>query len=55
MKESVLITHEPGTLQVQNILDMNDVEAALLFAAMRDEQGKLSLGQAADLSGRSKK
>ncbi len=39
------------TLSIPDTLDINDAEAAILFAAMLYEQGKLSLGQAAELSG----
>lgn len=43
------------TLSIPDTLDLNDAEAAVLFAAMLYEQGKLSLGQAAELSGLPKK
>ena len=39
------------TLSIPDTLEINDAEAAVLFAAMLYEQGKLSLGQAAELSG----
>src|SRR3954462_13463513 len=38
------------TLDIPDMLDIDDAEAAMHFAAMLYEQGKLSLGQAADLS-----
>jgi len=38
------------TLDIPDMLEIDDAEAAMLFAAMLYEQGKLSLGQAADLA-----
>ena len=38
------------TLDIPDMLDISEAEAAMLFAAMLYEQGKLSLGQAADLA-----
>ena len=40
---------------VPDSLDMNDMEVAMLFASKLYEQGKLSLGQAAELVGLSKR
>jgi predicted HTH domain antitoxin len=38
------------TLDIPDMLEIDEAEAAMLFAAMLYEQGKLSLGQAADLA-----
>jgi predicted HTH domain antitoxin len=38
------------TLDIPDMLEIDDAEAAMLFAAILYEQGKLSLGQAADLA-----
>ena len=38
------------TFDVPDMLQIDDAEAAKLFAAMLYEQGKLSLGQAADVA-----
>ena len=38
------------TLDIPDMLEIDDAEAAMLFAAMLYEQGKLSLGQAAELA-----
>lgn len=43
------------TLQVPDALDLDDREAAMVLASKLYEQGKLSLGQAAELSGHSKR
>lgn len=39
------------TLQIPENLDLNDQQAAILLATKLYEQGKLSLGQAAELAG----
>ena len=41
-------------IQIPDSLDLNDQEAAMLLATKLYEQGKLSLGQAAELAGYSK-
>lgn len=46
---------ETLTLQIPDTVDIDNREAAMLLAAKFYEQGKLSLGQAADLAGYSKK
>ena len=38
------------TLTIPDTLDLDDREAVVLFAAILYEQGKLSLGEAADLA-----
>jgi predicted HTH domain antitoxin len=38
------------TLDIPDTLNIDDAEASMLFAAMLYEQGRLSLGQAADLA-----
>ncbi|MBI5471602.1 MAG: UPF0175 family protein [Ignavibacteriae bacterium] len=43
------------TLQLPDSLELEDREAKMLLAAKLYEQGKLSLGQAADLVGYSKR
>ena len=43
------------TLNIPDTLDLDDREAAMLLAAKLYEQGKLSLGQAAELAGYSKR
>jgi predicted HTH domain antitoxin len=43
------------TLTIPDFLDIDDHEAAILFAAMLYEQGKVSLGDAAELAGLSKR
>ena len=43
------------TLQLPDSLDMSTKEVTLLLAARLYEQGKLSLGQAAELAGYSKR
>jgi predicted HTH domain antitoxin len=43
------------TFQVPDDLDLDDKEAAMLVATRLYEQGKLSLGQAADLAGYTKR
>ena len=43
------------TLHLPDSLDMSPKEVATLLAARLYEQGKLSLGQAADLAGHSKR
>lgn len=43
------------TLNIPDTLDLDDREAAMLLATKLYEQGKLSLGQAAELSGYSKR
>lgn len=43
------------TLNIPDTLDLDRREAAMLLAAKLYEQGKLSLGQAAELAGYSKK
>jgi predicted HTH domain antitoxin len=43
------------TFQVPDDLDLDDKEAAMLIATRLYEQGKLSLGQAADLVGLTKR
>lgn len=43
------------TLSIPDSLDLDDREAAMLFASMLYNQGKLSLGQAAELAGYSKR
>ncbi len=42
-------------LQIPDTLDLDDREAAMLLAAKLYEQGKLSLGQAAEVAGYSKR
>ena len=43
------------TLNIPDSLDMDDTEVAMLVATRLYEQGKLSLGQAAELVGLSKR
>lgn len=43
------------TLNIPDSLDLDNQEAAMLLASKLYEQGKLSLGQAADLAGYSKR
>lgn len=43
------------TLQIPDTLDLDRQEAAMLLATKLYEQGKLSLGQAAELAGYSKR
>lgn len=43
------------TLNVPDSLDVNSKELIILFAATLYEKGKLSLGQAADVAGLSKR
>jgi predicted HTH domain antitoxin len=43
------------TLQIPDTLDLDDREAAMLLAAKLYEQGKLSLGQAAEMADYSKR
>jgi predicted HTH domain antitoxin len=43
------------TLHIPDTLDLDNREAAMLLAAKLYEQGKLSLGQAAELAGYSKR
>jgi len=43
------------TLEIPDNLNLDDKEAAMLIAGKLYEQGRLSLGQAADLAGYSKK
>lgn len=43
------------TLQIPDTLDLDDREAAMLLASKLYEQGKLSLGQAAELADYSKR
>lgn len=43
------------TLNIPETLDLDDREAAMLIATKLYEQGKLSLGQAAELAGYSKR
>lgn len=43
------------TLNIPDSLDLDDREAAMLLATKLYEQGKLSLGQAAELTGYSKR
>jgi predicted HTH domain antitoxin len=43
------------TLNIPDSLDMDDTEVAMLVASRLYEQGKLSLGQAAELVGLSKR
>lgn len=43
------------TLNIPDNLDLDDREAAMLLATKLYEQGKLSLGQAAELAGYSKR
>lgn len=43
------------TIDLPNSLDLNDEEARMVFASKLYEMGKLSLGQAADLTGYSKR
>jgi predicted HTH domain antitoxin len=43
------------TLNVPDSLDMDNTEVAMLVASQLYEQGKLSLGQAAELAGLSKR
>lgn len=46
---------KPLTLQIPDTLDLDHREAAMLLATKLYEQGKLSLGQAAELAGYSKR
>jgi predicted HTH domain antitoxin len=43
------------TLHIPDSLDLNDKEAAMLIASRLYEQGRFSLGQAAELAGYSKR
>jgi len=43
------------TLSIPDNLELDDREAAMILAAKLYEQGKLSLGQAAELAGYSKR
>jgi len=43
------------TIDLPNSLELNDQEARMVFASKLYEMGKLSLGQAADLAGYSKR
>lgn len=43
------------TIDIPDSLDIKDKEAAMLLATKLYEQGKLSLGQAAELAGLSKR
>ncbi|GHB59705.1 UPF0175 family protein [Persicitalea jodogahamensis] len=43
------------TLQIPDTLDLDNREAAMLLAAKLYEQGKLTLGEAAELAGYSKR
>lgn len=43
------------TLQIPDTLDLDEREAVMAMASKLYEQGKLSLGQAAELSGHSKR
>lgn len=43
------------TISIPDTLDMNSSDVAMLVAARLYEQGKLSLGQAADVAGLSKR
>jgi predicted HTH domain antitoxin len=43
------------TLNIPDSLDLNEQEVALLVASRMYEQGRLSLGQAAELAGVSKR
>lgn len=43
------------TLNIPDTIDLDNREAAMLLAAKLYEQGKVSLGQAAELAGYSKK
>jgi predicted HTH domain antitoxin len=43
------------TLNIPDSLDMDNTEVAMLVASQLYEQGKLSLGQAAELAGLSKR
>ena len=43
------------TLNIPDTLDMNNDEVAMLVASQLYEQGKLSLGQAAELAGLTKR
>lgn len=43
------------TLEIPDNLDLNHKEAAMLLAGKLYEQGRLSLGQAAELAGYSKR
>jgi predicted HTH domain antitoxin len=43
------------TLHIPDALELDDKEAAVLFATKLYEQGKLSLGQAAELASLSKR
>ncbi|GAB4024022.1 UPF0175 family protein [Spirosoma koreense] len=43
------------TLTIPDTLDLDDREAAMLLATRLYEQGKLSLGQAAEMAGYSKR
>ncbi|MBX7156252.1 MAG: UPF0175 family protein [Candidatus Kapaibacterium sp.] len=43
------------TLHIPDALDLDDKQLVVLFASMLYEQGKLSLGQAAEIAGLSKR
>lgn len=43
------------TIEIPNSLGLNDKEARMVFASKLYEMGKLSLGQAAELAGYSKR
>ena len=43
------------TLNIPDTVDLNDKDIVILIASKLYEQGKLSLGQAADFAGLSKK
>jgi predicted HTH domain antitoxin len=43
------------TIDLPNSLELNDQEARMVFASKLYEMGKLSLGQAAELAGYSKR
>ena len=43
------------TLEIPDTLDIDEKEAAMLLAVKLYEQGKLSLGQAADVAGLNKR
>jgi predicted HTH domain antitoxin len=43
------------TIDLPDSLDLNDREARLVFASKLYEMGKLSMGQAAELAGNSKR
>ena len=43
------------TIHIPESIDLDEKEAAMLLAAKLYEQGKLSLGQAAELAGHSKR